>query len=104
MQVPGTWRITLPKSVEPVFWRAGRDVYKRQLFFREKGLKLPAGHDAAPDGQLSALGADGVDGVDADVQQDVYKRQALLRRNESTESIILHWKLPSGESSRMLIS
>ena len=31
-------------------------------------------------------------------------RTALLRRNESTESTILHWKLPSGESSRMLIS
>ena len=32
------------------------------------------------------------------------RRTALLRRNESTESTILHWKLPSGESSRMLIS
>ena len=32
------------------------------------------------------------------------RRTALLRRNESTKSTILHWKLPSGESSRMLIS
>ena len=32
------------------------------------------------------------------------RRTALLRRNASTESTILHWKLPSGESSRMLIS
>ena len=32
------------------------------------------------------------------------RRSALLRRNASTESTILRWKLPSGESSRMLIS
>jgi hypothetical protein len=32
------------------------------------------------------------------------RRTALLRRNASTESTILRWKLPSGESSRMLIS
>ena len=31
------------------------------------------------------------------------RRTALLPQNESTESTILHWKLPSGESSRMLI-
>lgn len=38
------------------------------LLFREERRQLTARHDTAPDGQLSALGADGVDGVDADVQ------------------------------------
>ena len=38
------------------------------------------------------------------VHEILHPEDRPAHRNESTESTILHWKLPSGESSRMLIS
>ena len=60
----------------------------RDLFFREEGLKLPAGHDAAPDGQRSALRADGVDGVDADVQQHLLQLGRIAQHTLSGQRVL----------------
>ena len=57
------------------------------LLFREERRQLTARHDTAPDGQLSARGADGVDGVDADVQQHLLQLGRIAQNAFAAELI-----------------
>ena len=59
------------------------------FLFREERRQLTARHDTAPDGQLSALGADGVDGVDADVQHHLLQLGRVAQNAFAAQLIFL---------------